>query len=330
MHASDLNAANRALVVQTADGFFRSVASLQANGSNYRLNLNVSNDGTYVNSPLANAPTIGSNIRIYRSDGARFYSEITDPPSIPLATVGTPGLAYGSSGTYMPSPGVIQAHGFLQSPSTNTGRTLSAADDLNAVSLASGLYVAGGAGGYPQNMPFTYPANIWIHNIGNGGSSALGSDVTQIAYPWNTGGGDIQGVGGLPPYWRQGYNSGANWSAWQPFQVANKQGSASNIVSNKVNDVTMTLTLPKAGSWMIMAWARAMMNAWNGGQLYINGTLVDTNAVFGDQQGIAYGIMMGQTALTVGGSTTITINANWSGLSPGPDVGMQAFAYQIA
>lgn len=228
LHTADLNVGNRGFLLQTPDGFFRSVNSVVVSGSNYRFNLNVSNDGTYNNSPLQSAPAIGSKVILYRIDrtgGSIYYSQIVDPPAGPAyGTVGSPGLVYGSSGTYMPSAGIIQAHGMLQSPSSNTGRQLTGADNLNNIGLPSGVYFTNGGGGYPANMPFSFPANIYLHNIGNGTSSANGSDVTQIAYPWNTGGGDANGIGGLPPYWRQGFNSGANWTAWQPFSVVNKQG----------------------------------------------------------------------------------------------------------
>lgn len=226
-HPSDIGQPNRQFLVQTHDGFFRSVASVVISGANYRFNLNCSNDGTYNNSPLPSAPAVNSQIRIYREDqmgGSIYYSQIVDPPPPPaLATVGNPGLAYGSSGLYMPAAGVIQAHGMLQAPSANSGRVLTGGDNLNDINLSSGMYIAGGAGGYPANMPFAYQANIWVHNIGNGASSSGGSDVTQLAFPWNIGGGDANGAGGLPPYWRQGYNNGANWSQWQPFLVNSKQ-----------------------------------------------------------------------------------------------------------
>jgi hypothetical protein len=333
LHTADLNVGNRGLVLETPDGFFRSVSSVVASGSNYQFNLNTSNDGTYNNSPLPNAPALGSSVTLFRVDRAAasiYYSQIVDPPAAPpLASVGTPGLAYGSSGTYMPTPGVIQAFGMLQTPSANTGRTLTGADDLNNIALASGMYSCNGSGGYPANMPFTAPANIWNHNIGNGTSSSLGTDSTQIAFPWNTAGGDSNGVGGLPPYWRQGHNSGV-WTTWQPFYVANKQGAVAGNASAYAKDFNVTITLPKAGTWTIIAWGHAMQNAWYGAQLYINGVLVDTNANFGDQQGIAYGVLTGQTSVSVGGATAIAVSSSYGGLSPGPDVAIQAFAFQTA
>jgi hypothetical protein len=230
-----LASANRQWVLETPDGFFRSVSSIVTSGANYRFNLNVTNDGTYSNIPLLNSPAVGSHCRLYSStqSGLKiYYSQIIDPPpSAPLATVGTPGLAYGGSGLYMPQPGVIQAVGMLQSPSTSSGRQLTSADDLNSNALASGLYIAT-SGNLPANMPINWNCNIWVHNIGDGVSGAHGSDITQIAYPWNTGGGDSHGVGGYPPYWRQGYNNGANWTDWFPFSMRGKLGSGTLFAGN--------------------------------------------------------------------------------------------------
>lgn len=238
---------NRRFLLQTPDGFFRSVNNVAVSGSNYRFNLNVTNDGTYNNSPLPNAPSIGSHVIIFRDDqasGSLYYEQIIDPPALPLATVGTPGLAYGGTGLYMPTPGIIQAHGLLQSPSANSGRILTAADNLNNIGLPSGLYVANGAGGYPANMPFNFPCNIYNHNIGTGSSSANGSDVTQIAYPWNTGGGSAGGVGGLPAYWRQGYNGGANWTNWMSFAIPGRTSPNASAYLPSEQFVTFRLTTP--------------------------------------------------------------------------------------
>jgi hypothetical protein len=219
------NSPNRSLLVQTNAGFWRSVVSVVATGGNYRLNLNCTNDGTYSNYPLPVVPQIGEAFHVYSdtySGKAFLYDQITGAPG--LASPGVPGSAYGDIGTYMPGGGAIQVFGMLQSPSVGTGRELTSADDLNNISLPSGLYVAGNTADFPANMPFNYSANVYIHNVGNGTSAANGTDITQIAYPWNGGGGGSDGVGGLPPYWRQGYNSGANWTTWQPYLIANKQG----------------------------------------------------------------------------------------------------------
>ena len=228
LNSSRLPTANRSMLIQTHAGFWRSVSSVTVSGSNYRLNLNCTNDGTYANNPLPVTPQIGEAVHIYSdmfSGGSLLYEQVVGAPSgSPIASVGTPGLAYGDAGTYMPGGGRIQVFGMLQTPSTSSGRELTGADDLNNIALPSGMYYTNGGTGYPSNMPFSYPANIWIHNIGNGTSSANGTDITQIAYPWNEAGGDGTGVGGLPPYWRQGYNSGTNWTAWQPYLIANKQG----------------------------------------------------------------------------------------------------------
>jgi hypothetical protein len=238
LHPQDLTATNRRFLVNTADGFFRSVSTVVTSGANYRFNLNVSNDGTYNNTPLLNAPPIGSNIQLFDVEvvsGTIYYSQIVDPPPPPaLATVGNPGLAYGGPGLFMPGPGVIEAFGMLQSPSTGAGRVLTSADDLNNAALSSGLYCMFGAStGRPANVPVSaLDFMVWIHNIGLGTGSNNGSDITQIAFPMNGGGGDPAGNNGQPPFWRQGYNNNpgggtANvWTTWEPLLVSNKQGGA--------------------------------------------------------------------------------------------------------
>lgn len=91
-HPSDLTQPNRQFVIQTADGFFRSVNNIVTSGANYRFNLNVTNDGTYNNSPLLTAPPVSSGVRFYRADqvgGSIYYSQIVDPPAayvLPVAT----------------------------------------------------------------------------------------------------------------------------------------------------------------------------------------------------------------------------------------------------
>lgn len=219
-HPLDLAAANRVFLLETPDGFFRSVSSVVTSGSNYRFNLNCTNDGTYNNTPLINAPSVGTNVRIYRGDGARFYSELQDSPPPPAnATVGTPGLAYGGSGLYMPSPGVIEAHGLLHLPDTNVGRTLTGGDNLNNSGLPSGVYnTNAGAFGLPANMPVSWDGSFIIQNTGN--FSGL---INQTYYPFGTGGGDGAGNNGYPIYFRS--YTGSSWTNWFPLYMLNKQGS---------------------------------------------------------------------------------------------------------
>lgn len=236
---------NRAWLVQTQAGFWRSVSSVVASGNNYQLNLNVTNDGTYSNYPLPVVPQIGEVVHIYTDylEGRDIlYGQIINPPSIPLASPGTPGLAYGDSGTYMPGGGKIEVFGMLQNPSTNSGRQLTAADNLNNIGLASGVYWVGGSNGYPANVPFNLQANIYQHNIGDGLTAANGSDITQIWYPWNQAGGALSGVGGLPPYWRQGYSNGANWTNWMSFAVPGRLSPNFGAYLPNEQFVTFTVT----------------------------------------------------------------------------------------
>lgn len=300
-HPLDLAVANRVMLLETPDGFFRSVSSVVTSGANYRFNLNTSNDGTYNNSPLLSAPAVNSSVKLYRSEGAIHYSDIVDPPPPPaLATVGVPGLAYGGSGTYMPAAGVIEAHGLLHVPSTNTGRILTAGDNLNNFGLPSGLYTTySGTYGFPANMPVAYDCQIWQHNIGN--------DITQIAYPMNIGGGDGAGNNGFPPYWRQGYN-GTSWTNWFPLFMLNKQGSNAGggtvTVSGLGNSYSTTVT--QRGHYHIFSGDGG---AGSTSQMTRNGVVVSRNTKGG---GAGYGRVNHDMCFFVPGDTLA-----WNGASAG-------------
>jgi hypothetical protein len=229
---------NRSLLVQTSAGFWRSVSSVVASGSNYQLNLNVTNDGTYNNYPLPVIPQIGETCRIYSDSFAGkliLYDQIVNPPaSTPISAPGTPGLAYGGVGTYMPGGGQIQVYGLLQEPSVSTGRYLTSADNLNNTNWPSGFFTVDGAQyGYPANMPVNLDGHIWMHAENpvaytQGGNSI---NITQLFFPSGGGGGDDVGNGGAPPYWREWngtvVNSQGGWSNWFSIMVDGKSGPSS-------------------------------------------------------------------------------------------------------
>lgn len=239
---------NRGLLVQTHAGFWRSVLSIVVSGSNYRLNLNCTNDGTYSNIPLPVIPQVGETFRIYSdsfSGKVMLYDQIVNPPAPPptppVATPGTPGLAYGDTGTYMPGGGKIQAFGLLQSPSANTGRVLTSADNLNNNNWPSGFFTVSSASfGYPANLPVNIDGHIWMMAENplaytQGGNA---NNLTQIYFPAGTGGGDANGVGGYPPYWREWNggvsNSQGGWTNWFPLLVNGKQGTGNFWTTSQV------------------------------------------------------------------------------------------------
>ena len=74
LHPLDLTNVNERFVIETPDGYFRSVNSVVTSGANYRFNLN--------SKPLQTVPALGSNLLIYRDDqaqGSSYYSQILDP-----------------------------------------------------------------------------------------------------------------------------------------------------------------------------------------------------------------------------------------------------------
>jgi hypothetical protein len=261
---------NRSLLVQTSAGFWRSVSSVVASGSNYQLNLNVTNDGTYNNYPLPVIPQIGETCRIYSDSFAGkliLYDQIVNPPaSTPISAPGTPGSAYGGVGTYMPGGGQIQVYGLLQSPSVGGGRYFTSADDLNSTNWNSGYYIcnAGAPDGLPANMPVALSGHIWMM-VENPLGSQDGGDVisiTQVFYPALGGGGDENGVGGAPIYWREWadelVNSQGGWTDWFALSVIGKQGTTGLMAGNGYQ------TLPGG---LILQWGST-----TGEQTYVNVT----------------------------------------------------------
>jgi len=232
-HSSDLSAPNRRFLILTPEGYLRSVSSVVSSGTNYRFNLNVTNDGTYNNYPLPVAPSpSGEYIRIYRCDqagGTLFYNQIVDPPAQPpLAQNNVPGLAYGSLGIFVQN-GAIQAAGLLHAPSQNTGRILTGSDDLNSTAFASGVYTTASATyGFPANMPYAWDGNIVIIAYG---------DYTQIYYPQSTGGGDAQGNNGVPIAYRSW--TGSSWTSWFPLLMGGKQGGTGLWSTSNFNPLTV-------------------------------------------------------------------------------------------
>jgi hypothetical protein len=277
---------NRSLLVQTHAGFWRSVSSVTVSGSNYRLNLNCTNDGTYNNYPLPVIPQLGEPLRIYSDAFAgklMLYDQIINPPSIPLGSAGTPGLTYGDVGTYMPGGGKIQVYGMLQAPSVSTGSTLSSANNLNNTNWPSGLFTIYGEGfGYPANMPVQIDGHIWMHAENplaytQGGNA---NNITQIFYPAGSGGGDSVGNNGYPPYWREWNasvsNSQGGWSNWFAFSVNGKQGGGGT-GSTAITTIPATYTQTITARCHVHIWV-GDGNPSNTTALYKNGLIVSRNS----------------------------------------------------
>lgn len=236
-HPEDLTAPNRRFVLRTPDGYFRSVSSVVADGSNYQFNLNVTNSDGYNNIPLPVAPAIGSYVAIFRDDGAVFGDQIAGGGT--LATVGNPGLAYGGSGLVMPTAGEITAYGLLHGPQDGStwpgmGRKLTTADDLNDTTLASGCYdTAIGSSGVPANWPpVSWDGILQIVNYGT---------ITQFYQPEGYGGPNTGGIAGAPMYYRSYSNQASAWSDW--FSVA-VVGKSSPVATAFIPQLTSTVFTP--------------------------------------------------------------------------------------
>lgn len=161
LHPADLVVSNRGFLLRTSDGYFRSVNNVQTSGSNYRFNLNVTNDGTYNNVPLPNTPQVGSNISLYRCDvdGLNmFYDQIVDPPTlVPSGTVLT------LAGTAIPT-GYLNCNGAAVSRSAFAslfaviGTTYGAGDGSTTFNLPDlrGVFVRGWDNGRGQDPRRTF------------------------------------------------------------------------------------------------------------------------------------------------------------------------------
>lgn len=184
---------NREFVVETANGFFRSVSSVVTSGGNYRFNLNVTNDGTYNNFPLGSAPPVGSGIRILRSDqegGSIYYSQIVDPPAgytLPAATTTTlGGIIVGSNLSITPS-GVLSGAAPYTLP-------IASGSTLGGVKIGAGIVEAGDG---TISAPYTPPIGAGWSNRGGTTSGTFTETNTTghvVAYifqggQWNSGGG---------------------------------------------------------------------------------------------------------------------------------------------
>jgi hypothetical protein len=138
LHVEDLTTVNERFVINTPDGYFRSVLSVVTSGANYRFNLN----GT----PLPTVPAVGSNITIYRDDMARgtsYYSQILDPLYYD-ETVLAPdtGTVNAYAATYkqknpVPYNGMVRS---FQALTTNTGASTFACDGGTAYPIWGSLY----------------------------------------------------------------------------------------------------------------------------------------------------------------------------------------------
>jgi hypothetical protein len=228
---------NRSLLVSTQAGFWRSVANIAQNGNNLRLNLNCTNDGTYNNYPLPIRPNPGEAVHIYAdylSGRAILYSQIVNPPSIPPAQPGVPGLATAGNGLYVAGAGVLAAAGMLHAPSQNTGRVLGSGDNLSAEgaqALPSGVYsVIGEMYGIPNGYPLYPPAptnNATIYHTN------VPDAMTQLLIPYN------------PPnkmQYRCTLNGDTNWGPWITITDSNSRGNTGQWVTRASGTGTFTET----------------------------------------------------------------------------------------
>lgn len=160
----DVTLVNRRFLIQTADGFFRSVSQVADGGANFLLTLN--------GVPLLNAPPVGSNITIYRDDqdsGSIYYSQIIDPPPpyvLPVATTTTLGGVKQGANVTIAGDGTLSVAPPYVLPIANGGQ-------LGGVKVGSGL----------NELPDgTISAQQYVLPIANGGQLGgvkIGSGIAE-------------------------------------------------------------------------------------------------------------------------------------------------------
>jgi hypothetical protein len=171
-HVQDLALANREVVLQTADGFFRSVNNIVTSGSNYRFNLNVTNDGTYNNSPLLTAPPVSSGIRLYRADqvgGSIYYSQIVDPPTpyvLPVATATVLGGVKKGANVTIAGDGTLSVAAPYVLPIASAGT-------LGGVKIGTGI--SEGGDGTINVVPYSLP----VASAGTLGGVKIGTGISE-------------------------------------------------------------------------------------------------------------------------------------------------------
>jgi hypothetical protein len=188
---SDLTTVNRRFVIKTADQFFRSVSQVVVSGGNYRFYLNAN--------PLLSAPTIGSQMRIYRDDqrgGTVYYGQIVDPPVIPAqyvlpkATTGSLGGVIVGDYLTVDGNGRISANP-PYSPPPPYVLPIANGGQLGGVKIGSGINEAGDGtisvppysytpgGGNNALISFTMPGAGFV--IINGGGNTIPGYTTNDA-----------------------------------------------------------------------------------------------------------------------------------------------------
>lgn len=168
-------------------------------------------------------PAPGTKVRVY---------EATSYKSYPLATNNIIGTMRAGPGLQVNVPGVVETYGLLHGVQ-NSGRILTAADNLNANPMVPGNMPSGIYAITSSSMPagmvpgIAWPGHIEIKNYGTGSQHCC----HVLYWPAGTGGtGSSTGENGYPPYWKSWITTGSGsgyWSNWFPITTRGKRGPGS-------------------------------------------------------------------------------------------------------
>lgn len=239
--------------------------------------------------------------------------------AIPLAYMNNTGLVQGqtvnsngnvnASGTLWSNGGVVTNGNMTLATSnaqiTNPGRMhINVGENLYLQPWSGGTTIVGGGGG-SGNLQVTGTTWMYGPTVNQGytylnGGGVVNSSLSMAATAWAGWGCSGNGITTDP----NGQLLSCQSGVWQATG-----GGGSAVAYCK--STSCGVTLPSAGTWDISGTAYAQQAAWSGATFWINGSVVDTNANWGDQAGTGYGVMSGSYRIAVGGPTYISASTSW-------------------
>lgn len=228
--------------------YYRGIASVDSlSGGLVRFN--------FTPDPLNTLPAVGSAVAIFRQNSNQDF----------LMNASSHGVGHPGVGLALPRAGVFETHGLLHSV-TGAGRNLTPTDNLDDLSLPSGVYHTF-TDFLVQGAPI--PVGGFIYNINDG------SMRTQQYWPQKLNASDPT----LVPYWR--YFDVGFWGPWNKMGGGGIEGGQLISMGSFGAGQTASGTFERAGA--IMAWNSGGDPAIDG---YLNGNMVTAGDSNGGSEGL--------------------------------------------
>lgn len=261
---------NRSFVIEDANGYFRSVASVTNSGANqiYNINPNAYNM----------IPAIGSTVTVYRNNML----------GLPEMTSSWNGIGRPGNGIISEPDGVFATYGLLHGV-PGAGRVLTSADNINNTNLPSGEYAVS-SGSLPLGLPPDINRNCRVR------ISNYNGFIAQEVFPQNTSG-DSSNNPHTSSWWR-------SWSSgtWGPWRTAGLGGGNLQFIGNFGAGATASGVFTEAGA--IMAFNNGSDPAIAG---YLNGNMVTAGDADGGSEGITIVGYKGSSWACVAYRRTMTV-----------------------